>query len=375
MSAPRHRRLLVITGHADACRAAAARLVSGVEALWITDCPVDAFDTLVAAHAHALLGGERAALVFDGHAGFDVEAFGACAGMVRGGGLFLLLAPPLDEWPARDEKEKARIADFPHLPAAVSGRFLRRLVRVLREAGVPVLDARGDLPSFTPPPAAPPGPTPDQAAAITAIRHTALGHAHRPLVLLADRGRGKSAALGLAAAGLLAEGYGRIAITAPRPAAAETALAHARAALPQAVQRGHALTLDASSLVFAAPDALAAGELAADLVLVDEAAAIPAPLLERLLERFPRIVFSTTVHGYEGTGRGFAVRFARVLDRRTPGWQQLTLRTPVRWDAGDPLEALVFRALLLDAEPAPDEVFAGALAHAQVERLDRDLLA
>src|SRR5690606_28106685 len=142
--------------------------------------------TLVAAHAHALLGGERTALVFDGHAGFDVEAFGACAGVVRGGGLCPLLAPPLAEWPARAEKDNARLADCPHLPAAESGRLRPRLVRVLREAGVPVLDARGDLPSFTPPPAAPPGPTPDQADAITAIRHTALGHAHRPLVLLAD---------------------------------------------------------------------------------------------------------------------------------------------------------------------------------------------
>lgn len=375
MTALRHRRLLVITGDADTCRAAAARLVRGLQALWITDHPVDGFDTLVAAHAHALLGGEREALVFDGHAGFDVEAFGACAGVVRGGGLFLLLAPPLGEWPARDEKEKARIANYPYTAAAVTGRFLRRFLRVLREAGVPVFNARDPLPSFAVPPPATAARTPDQDAAIAAIRHAALDRTPRPLVLLADRGRGKSAALGLAAAELLAAGYGRIAITAPRPAAAETALAHARAALPRAVQRGHTLTLDAASMVFAAPDALAAGEVEAGLLLVDEAAAIPAPLLERLLARFPRIVFSTTVHGYEGTGRGFAVRFARVLDHRTPGWRQLTLHTPVRWDAGDPLEALVFRALLLDAEPAADKVFAEAAAHGEIECLDRDRLA
>lgn len=371
---PRHRRILVITGDAAACRGAAARLVRGLDALWITDAHLADTDALPAMRAHALLGGERTALVFDGHAGFDVEAFGACTGVVRGGGLFLLLAPPLEAWPALDAQEKARIADYPHTPAAVGGRFLERLVGLLRAAGIPVLDATAPHPEIMPVPPVPTGSTPDQEAAIAAIRRMAQDPNPRPLVLLADRGRGKSAALGLASAMLLTEGYGRVVITAPRPAAAETALTHARAALPQARHHERMLVLGDASLAFAAPDALAAGEVPADLVLVDEAAAIPAPLLERLLVHFPRIVFSTTVHGYEGTGQGFAVRFARVLERRTPGWHQLTLDTPVRWDAGDPLEALVFRALLLDAEPAPRKAFAGTVAHGQVVRLDRDML-
>jgi tRNA(Met) cytidine acetyltransferase len=95
-----------------------------------------------------------------------------------------------------------------------------------------------------------------------------------------------------------------------------------------------------------------------------------------MLARYPRVVFSTTVHGYEGTGRGFEVRFRRFLNRRTPGYRSLELRTPIRWADGDPLEALVARALLLDARPAP----AAALRQAQpatcrYEAVDRDRLA
>ena len=70
-------------------------------------------------------------------------------------------------------------------------------------------------------------------------------------------------------------------------------------------------------------------------MLVDDAA-IPASLLARWLAF--AIAFATTVHGYEGQ-RGFALRFRDILDRQAPQWRELTLQAPIRWSAGDPLEA------------------------------------
>ena len=108
-------------------------------------------------------------------------------------------------------------------------------------------------------------------------------------------------------------------------------------------------------LEFFAPDDLLRTLPVTSLLLVDEAAAIAAPLLERMLKRYSRIVYASTIHGYEGTGRGFAVRFRDTLKKRTPKWQGLTMVEPVRWRAKDPLEAFVFQALLLNATPCqPD---------------------
>ena len=189
-----------------------------------------------------------------------------------------------------------------------------------------------------------------------------------PAVLTADRGRGKSAALGLAAAALLAGGARRIVVTAPRRSATDALFRHAAERLGLAGAQGDLVASGGGRLRYLAPDQLLRHPPAADLVLVDEAAALPVPLLAALLRRDRRIAFATTVHGYEGTGRGFALRFGATLDRVAPGWRQVVLTQPVRWRAGDPLEALLCRALLLDAEPAARLDPAAAVACAVVDQ-------
>ncbi|PIW78590.1 MAG: hypothetical protein CO000_00910, partial [Piscirickettsiaceae bacterium CG_4_8_14_3_um_filter_44_38] len=66
-------------------------------------------------------------------------------------------------------------------------------------------------------------PTHDQQQAIDAIHHLAFGHRKRPVVLTADRGRGKSYTLGLACLRLLAEGKQHITLTAARRSQLESA--------------------------------------------------------------------------------------------------------------------------------------------------------
>ena len=105
-----------------------------------------------------------------------------------------------------------------------------------------------------------------------------------------------------------------------------------------------------AGLSYVSPDRVAQGDVLADLLLVDEAAAIPTPLLEAMLARHSRIVFATTEHGYEGTGRGFHLRFKKVLDEQTPDWQELHLVEPIRWSLSDPLEPLIFRLLGLNTD-------------------------
>ncbi len=97
---------------------------------------------------------------------------------------------------------------------------------------------------------------------------------------------------------------------------------------------------------FIAPDALLASDEQADWLVVDEAAAIPAPLLHQLVSRFPRTLLTTTVQGYEGTGRGFLLKFCA----RFPHLHHFELQQPIRWAQGCPLEKMVSEALVFDDE-------------------------
>jgi tRNA(Met) cytidine acetyltransferase len=197
-------------------------------------------------------------------------------------------------------------------------------------------------------------------------------------LLIADRGRGKSAAMGIAAARLLRERDVSLLVTAPNRAACQALFERVEEVVGPRETGGKASGAGpggADSLRFVAPDELLRRSPAADLLLVDEAAAIPLPMLTQMLKRHARIVFASTVHGYEGSGRGFGLRFQGLLDEHCPGWRMLRLNEPIRYAADDPVEALGFRALLLDAEPVAigDDV-PGALEQMTIEVLDRDRL-
>ena len=192
--------------------------------------------------------------------------------------------------------------------------------------------------------------------------HPAAGAPPCAVVLTADRGRGKSSALGLAAAGLQRQGV-TVAVTGPGDEACAEVLR-------RAAERGGP-----------APPYVPPAEVTpatADVLLVDEAAALSVASLRSLAEAIPRLGFATTVHGYEGTGQGFAVRFRGHLAARGGTFREVTLDEPIRWSPGDPLEAWARDAFLLDAEPVPrrevDRIAANATP-IEVERVGQDALA
>ncbi|MCG7601387.1 GNAT family N-acetyltransferase [Halomonas sp. McH1-25] len=369
--------------------------------LWLGPDPgLDGIAALPAAKARIRLGGEHDLVIVDAvspSAGFDPDAFGAISGTLRGGGLLVLLTP--ETWRSgvpTPDSDYARLAAWPHTAESLSARFLARLARRLTESpqvlrwssdtaplasGLP--DA--DISTASAPPDDPACLTLDQAQAVRGLTRL---RRRRPLVLTADRGRGKSAALGIAAARRLQAGERRLWVTAPRPASVAPLFERLSTLLPEGRSEGntyHARIGDAEAEVrFLAPDALLEALHETDVdpkspptLFVDEAAAIPTPLLGRWLAAFPRIAFATTVHGYEGTGRGFALRFRERLERESPDWRELHLVQPVRWAEGDPLEAVTREILLLDAEPADEARAAEALAAhpLRIVPLDRDALA
>jgi tRNA(Met) cytidine acetyltransferase len=338
MQGGRHRRAGVLRGTPQQTRRAAEQLVGGLspqDVLWVGPEPGD----VRAGEVVRLLGRAFDAVVLDLHHGLEAEALGLCQGFVWGGGCLLLRMPPIGEVP----EGPLSLVVSPHAPSEVGHRLWAHLERCLQRASL------GEVPSrLSPAPHVVAG-TDEQRSAVSTLRETLGSPEPALVVLLSERGRGKSSALGLAARGMQ-----DVVITAATPEMAQEALRHADGALR-----------------YVAPGALARGEVRASVVLVDEAAALPVPLLRQLVESQPgaRFAMATTVRGYEGTGRGFVLRFLAWARQQDWRMVELGLQEPVRWAAGDPVERLVAEVLLEDAEPARDPE-----GQAQPQALDRDAL-
>ena len=198
--------------------------------------------------------------------------------------------------------------------------------------------------------------TAEQSEAVEKIIKVVKGHRNRPLVLTADRGRGKSSALAIACAELLLQLNTKnlqklnIVITAPHRQCLDIFFKQLKSSLPTATFHENQVIHEHGEIHFVAIDQLIKSEKTANLVLVDEAAAIPVYLLELLVRRYHRMVFSSTVHGYEGAGRSFTLKFQKKLAEICPQWQAFHINQPIRWSLDDPLESFIFDSCLLDAQ-------------------------
>jgi tRNA(Met) cytidine acetyltransferase len=333
-------------------------------AICLSGYPVDSVLTLSHKKAQSQLGKEFDLVIFDAGEQFEPDSLGAIIGTIRAGGTLII---------ALSQDLKCSL-------------WLERFMQVVNNFSdnhdsFMEVNQGQDLPKLSPPEQqekldkGKTYRTDDQQQAVEAIFKVIHGHRRRPLVISSDRGRGKSAALGIAAAELILNGKNKIIVTAPSMATTDTLFEHAARLLPQAkISKGH-IQYQQADIQFIAPDVLIASDIKTDLLLVDEAAAIPSSILEKLLKKFSRIVFATTLHGYEGTGRGFVIRFQNSLDKSTPNWHKLTLTTPIRWGNNDHLETFSFDALLLNALPVDDELISGASVDScEFELLDRTQL-
>ncbi|MCJ8321688.1 MAG: GNAT family N-acetyltransferase [Colwellia sp.] len=194
--------------------------------------------------------------------------------------------------------------------------------------------------------------TQEQYQAVQSIIKVATGHRDRPLVLTADRGRGKSCALGIASAQIIASASlpQHIIITAPHFKALDSFFNQLKDSLPNAQHSSCKVVHDNGIIEFIPVDQLLKQQVEATLLLVDEAAGIPVYLLKTMLEQYHRVVFSSTVHGYEGAGRGFTLKFQSILDEHYKTWYKQIISQPIRWQENDPVEQFIFNVCLLNAQ-------------------------
>ncbi|OWZ66539.1 hypothetical protein AYX15_02166 [Cryptococcus neoformans] len=179
--------------------------------------------------------------------------------------------------------------------------------------------------------------TVDQAKAIlTFVEAISEKNLSSTVALTAGRGRGKSAALGLAIGAALAHDYSNIFVTSPDPENLKTLFEFVFKALDalgyeehidydvvqstnpdfkKAIVRVNIFRGHRQTIQYISPeDSHVLGQ--AELVIIDEAAAIPLPLVRKLIG--PYLVFmASTINGYEGTGRSLSIKLIQQLREQT----------------------------------------------------------
>lgn len=213
--------------------------------------------------------------------------------------------------------------------------------------------------------------TTEQKDVINGIIETILDskHPNSCSILLANRGRGKSASIGLAISLMLSKRGMQsfnVVISSPHPTNAQTLFEFLSRGLTseniefRLIKREGMVTEIRTSfkvkITYLWPDEINKS-LKANLLVVDEAAAIPVAILKKMTRIEAKKIFISTIHGYEGAGRGFQHKFLRYLRaQKIIHYTEFTLDQPIRYLQGDSIEKLLNNSFLLDVELKPSEI-------------------
>ncbi|MDP0375983.1 GNAT family N-acetyltransferase [Glaesserella parasuis] len=297
-----------------------------VGGIFLPDSPI----SLPFSNAKTLLGQEFPYAVYDMRASsgvcLNLDALAIVAGTIQEGGTLYLVCP---EWDNLEQQVDFDALRWNAQQPIATPNFFRYFKTLVNEI----------LPPFT-------GEVPCEAGGRGEIVFTQDQQNifdNLPLdpadihLILAPRGRGKSTL-----SGKLAEKLSQ------QYAVSITARSHS--ALPN-FWKG----IESDKVKFFAPDRLIQMIEQKNIspnqwLFVDEAASLPLPMLQQFCAYFDKVVLTTTTQNYEGTGRGFCLKFLPTLSRSTKQW---TLSQPLRWGENDPLEAFINQLLLLEDKIPP----------------------
>ena len=299
------------------------------------------------------LGDEYSVLVFNTFDGFNPDLFCALCGLIKYPGLVFLLSPAIEHWPDYPDPDYSRFCSYPYTTGQIKGRFISFFTRTLEQQ-----DANDFLTIAQ-------DHTTDfinriksiktnlyyyfkestlnykqsinikykQKQSLNAIQN--LVHKQLPgiIVIQGNRGRGKSTSIGLALASCIALNNGlKVSIISQIKTNVRPIFD-----LLNKQTKGNQINVS-----FFPPDEYLRKSIDSDLVIIDEAAAIPLKLLKQLICSDSKMVISTTIDGYEGSGMGFMLKFQNHLAEIKIPITTIELQEPCRWSANDPIEKFIF---------------------------------
>lgn len=193
--------------------------------------------------------------------------------------------------------------------------------------------------------------------------------------LTSGRGRGKSSSMGLAVASAIIYGYSNIIITAPSPENLKTFFEFLIKGLNElnyvehkdyVIQegtgefKGSIVNIQINknhkqTIRYILPTDILIFQMA-ELLIIDEAAAIPLNIVKRIMPDCLTFMAST-IQGYEGTGRSLSIKLIDDLrNKQTVSGsrilKEISLSQAIRYADNDPVEFWLNKLLLLDATNA-----------------------